>query len=310
MISNFEEKTGALFGGLWATLTDEQYRDSVELFTKRAVANNFDLEWLNGKKCLDAGCGSARSSVALAMHGADSIIAVDVSQTGLVEASRRAAEFSQITFKQASVLGLPFEDSTFDFVWCAGVIHHTSDFDVALSELTRVLKPGGKLFLLVYGAGGLRWKAIKALRAIALDLGTAFIDEAILVARFPANNRKHFMDDLFVSVQKLTSFAELATKLPKLGYSEIHRWTGETFDHESNSAAQLEDIVKLERIFHAGLSLAKTVTECYLTQLAHQTATLYVEFARKAMNDGSISAAEIREVVIGEGNHRVVATKA
>ncbi len=309
MISVVEKETGALFGSLWTSLSDEQYRDSVELFTKRAVANHFDLEWLKSKKCLDAGCGSGRYSVALAIHGAGSVTAVDVSEAGLAEASRRAAEFSQITFKQASVLDLPFEDCTFDFAWSAGVIHHTSDFDKALSELTRVLKPGGKLFLLVYGAGGLRWKAIKALRPIVVDLGTEFVNEAIHAAGLPANNRKHFMDDLFVPVQKLTSFAELATKLPKLGYSDIDRWTGETFDHESNPAAQLEDIAKLEQIAHACLGLAKTATQRYLTQLAHQTAKLYVEIARKAMNDTSISSADIRDVVIGEGNHRIVATK-
>ena len=55
----------------------------MELFTKRAHANNFDLEWLKGKTCLDAGCGSGRYSVALAVHGAKEITAVDVSATGL-----------------------------------------------------------------------------------------------------------------------------------------------------------------------------------------------------------------------------------
>ena len=37
MISNLEKETGALFGGLWTSLTDVQYRDSVELFTKLGV---------------------------------------------------------------------------------------------------------------------------------------------------------------------------------------------------------------------------------------------------------------------------------
>lgn len=309
MTSPLEEETGRLFGGLWTSLNDQQYRESVELFTKRAVANNFDLDWLKGKKCLDAGCGSGRYSVALALHGAGSVTAVDVSDTGLAEASRRASEFPSITFQKASVLDLPFEDSTFDFVWSAGVIHHTSDFDKALSELTRVLKPQGKLFLLVYGAGGLRWKAIQALRPVVVDLGMKLIDDAIGIAGLPANNRKHFMDDLFVPVQKLTRLSKLVFKLPKLGFGDVDRRTGETFDHESSSTAQLEDIQKLERITRASLGLAKTETEKYLTQLAHATATLYVGVAEKALADKTISAADLREIVIGEGNHRIVATK-
>ena len=42
-----EAQTGSLFGGLWSSLNDEQYQDSVELFAKRAKANNFDLDWLS-----------------------------------------------------------------------------------------------------------------------------------------------------------------------------------------------------------------------------------------------------------------------
>jgi ubiquinone/menaquinone biosynthesis C-methylase UbiE len=85
----------------------------------------------------------------MAMHGASEVVAVDVSESGLAEAKLRAAAFPQIKFQNASALALPFPDASFDFVWSAGVIHHTADFDKALSELTHVLRPGGKLFLLV-----------------------------------------------------------------------------------------------------------------------------------------------------------------
>lgn len=309
MISDVEKQTGALFGSLWTSLSDEQYRDSVELFTKRAIINNFDLGWLKGKKCLDAGCGSGRYSVAMALHGAGSITAVDVSETGLAGAKHRAAEFPQIQFQHASILDLPFEDASFDFVWSAGVIHHTSDFDKALYELTRVLRPGGKLFLLVYGVGGLRWKAIKALRPIVVDLGIELLDKAITAAGLSANNRKHFMDDLFVPIQKLTSMNELSLKLSALGFKDIDRWTGETYDHESNPSAQLEDILKLQRIAAASAQYATTATEHYLAQLARDTATRYVETTCKAIADHSLSEQEIRDIVIGESNLRVLATK-
>lgn len=309
MLTDLEKQTGALFGSLWTSLSDEHYRDSVELFTKRAIANQFDLGWLKGKKCLDAGCGSGRYSVALALHGVDSVTAVDVSESGLKEAKRRAIDFPQITFQQASVLDLPFDDATFDFVWSAGVIHHTADFDRALSELTRVLRPGGKLFLLVYGAGGLRWKAIKAMRPVVVDLGPEFVDMAIGLSGLPANNRKHFMDDLFVPIQKLTSMKELQEKLAALGIKDIVRWTGETYDHESNPAAQQEDIEKLERIAVSCVSLAKNPLEKSLAKLLKDTASLYTKTTRDVINDASLSPSEVREIVIGESNLRIVATK-
>lgn len=310
MLTDLEKQTGALFGNLWSSLSDKHYKNSVELFTKRAIANQFDLGWLKGKTCLDAGCGSGRYSVAMALHGASSITAIDVSERGLKEASARAVGFSQISFKQASVLDLPFEDAAFDFVWSAGVIHHAGDFDKALGELTRVLRPrGGKLFLLVYGAGGLRWKAIKAMRPIVVDLGSEFLDHAIQIAGLPANNRKHFMDDLFVPVQKLTTMQEMLEKLNKLGFRNIVRWTGETYDHESNPAALQEDIDKLELIATSCVSLAQKPLQRYLAELLKDTVELYIKKTRSVINDTSLSANEVREIVIGEGNLRIVATK-
>lgn len=50
-ISPVEEQTGALFGGLWAELSREQYLQSVKLFEKRLRANNFDPGYFKGKKC-------------------------------------------------------------------------------------------------------------------------------------------------------------------------------------------------------------------------------------------------------------------
>jgi SAM-dependent methyltransferase len=198
---------------------------------------------------------------------------------------------------------------TFDFVWCAGVIHHTSSFEGALNELTRVLKSGGMIFLLIYGTGGLRWKLIKALRPIVVDLGQEFIDKAMSVAEFPANNRKHFMDDLFVPIQKLTSLSEITSELHKRGFDDINRWSGETYDHESNPKTILEDIIKLATLTKGCVGLSNTNMQKNLSGLAVAVCTLYIETCRKVLLDKCISPSEIRSIVIGEGNHRIVARK-
>ncbi|MQG35847.1 MAG: class I SAM-dependent methyltransferase [SAR202 cluster bacterium] len=309
MQNQIENTTGSLFGELWKDLSSEQFRDSVELFTKRAIANNFDLDWLKGKTCLDAGCGSGRYSVALAIHGAAKITAVDVSSTGLETARNNAQEFNQIQFQQASVLNLPFPDQSFDLVWCAGVLHHTDNFDKGLSELTRVLKPNGKLFLLVYGAGGLRWKVIKAARPIVADLGQTFIDRAIQQSGLPANNRKNYMDDLFVPVQELTRFTELNQKLIDLGYSSIDRWTGNTFDHENSPKDQLSDMLKLGEIAESAQSLATTKSETYHTELLKRTADMYINLIQEALSDPNLTSEQLKDITIGEGNLRLIATK-
>ena len=308
-VGRVESDTAALFGELWTKLSDAQFKHSVELFTKRALANDFDLAWLRGRRCLDAGCGSGRYAVAMALHGAGEITAVDISEAGLAEARKRAAAFPRITFRRASVLDLPFADGAFDFVWSAGVIHHTADFQGALRELSRVTRDDGKLFLLVYGAGGLRWQAIKALRPLATALGQPCIDAAITDAGLPANNRKHFLDDLFVPIQTLTRWPDLEADLQRVGFRTVTRWTGETFDQEASPEAQRADLDKLLRIMTGAAGRARTPVERHLSAIGRDIAARYVEAADAVMADPALSPAERHDIVIGEANHRLVAEK-
>jgi 2-polyprenyl-3-methyl-5-hydroxy-6-metoxy-1,4-benzoquinol methylase len=83
-----ETETGELFGTLWPALSDAQFQESIDLWDKRAVANNFDLGFIKDKKCLDAGCGSGRYSIALARNGAESVTAIDISKNGIAEAKK------------------------------------------------------------------------------------------------------------------------------------------------------------------------------------------------------------------------------
>ena len=76
-----------------------------------------------------------------------------------------------MTFKQATALELPFADAEFDFVCCSGVLHHTRGVERGLREIHRVLKPGGSLYLLLYGAGGVFWPLNALLRPFAALVG-------------------------------------------------------------------------------------------------------------------------------------------
>ncbi|MDA7546259.1 class I SAM-dependent methyltransferase [Alphaproteobacteria bacterium] len=309
MTNSIEKYTGELFGGLWQNLTDEQFRSSVELFTNRAIENKFDLSWIKGKSCLDAGCGSGRYSVALSMHNAKTIQAIDISKSGIEEAKIRCKKFENISFLNCSLLNLPFKDEKYDFVWSAGVIHHTTDFEKALSELTRVLKIDGKIFLLVYGAGGLRWKIIKSLRPIISDLGQSFLSKAIDDAGFPENNKKHFMDDFFVPIQTLTRYDDLKSKLKDLGYQNIKRWVGKTYDHEENVEAQYKDIEKIEKIFRSCVRNSNNHEEKYLSNLSLKITKSYLDCFRKITEDTNSNKDIIDHLILGEKNIRVVAEK-
>ena len=52
--------------------------------------------------------------------------------------------------RRADAEKLPFFSASFDFAWSWGVIHHSSSFEKCIAEIARVLRPGGRLMLMVY----------------------------------------------------------------------------------------------------------------------------------------------------------------
>lgn len=71
---------------------------------------------------------------------------VDISTRALQDARKNA---NQSLLVNGSANTLPFTDGYFDYVTCLGSLEHFTDMDKALSEMKRVLKPGGKLNIYV-----------------------------------------------------------------------------------------------------------------------------------------------------------------
>lgn len=302
-IKSTEEKTGKLFGDLWHRYDDYLFKESVELFAKRLSNNDFDLGWLENKVCLDAGCGGGRYSIAIALHKAKKVIGCDVSDTGLMDARKRAEGFSSVEFRQASVLDLPFENEYFDLCWSAGVLHHTTDPDLGLDELTRVLKPGGKLFLLLYGKGGLRWPTIMKLRPISQSLGYDVVDDALKLAELPANKQRTFLDDLFVPEINFYDWPEIEDRLRQRGYKSWSRFEKAKLDHEASPAVQRAELQQLHDGFRV---LGEKATEA-ISILDQSISDLDEAVAANARGD--ISESERDWIIFGWGHHRLIADK-
>jgi ubiquinone/menaquinone biosynthesis C-methylase UbiE len=84
-----------------------------------------------------------------------------------VETTKRNAAqfgFTNVAIRQGTLEDLPFETESFDVVWCNGVLQHAAAPDRCLSEITRVLKVGGRAWIYVYGAGGVYWYAVRHFR--------------------------------------------------------------------------------------------------------------------------------------------------
>jgi 2-polyprenyl-3-methyl-5-hydroxy-6-metoxy-1,4-benzoquinol methylase len=155
-VAQQERRTEELFGDIHS-LPDGDYvqtsRDRVLTAAHLDVPENF----LNGKSALDAGTGGrGRALAGLYRMGARDIVAIDLSETNIRNAQRDNSDLdSFVTYQTANLLDLPFEPERFDFIHCSGVAHHTADPDRAVAEMYRCLKPGGQLYISLYGRGGL-----------------------------------------------------------------------------------------------------------------------------------------------------------
>lgn len=105
-----------------------------------------------GDRVLDLGCGEGRHAIAAqALQGADAV-GVDLFLKDLQTARERQTEFASAHPSQglfALVAGdamrLPFPDHSFDAVICSEVLEHVPDWRGAITEIARVLRPGGRL---------------------------------------------------------------------------------------------------------------------------------------------------------------------
>ncbi|HEU0247418.1 MAG TPA: class I SAM-dependent methyltransferase [Gaiellaceae bacterium] len=93
---------------------------------------------------LDAGCGTGALAFALAPHVAE-VVGVDTREDYL-EAGRAAAP-ENVRFLGGDVTALPFGYASFDLSCCHRVLHHVRRPELAVSELARVTRAGGRLFI-------------------------------------------------------------------------------------------------------------------------------------------------------------------
>jgi len=304
--------TGELFGALWAPYDDVLFEQSVELFANRLRIKRFDPGFFGGKDCLDAGCGGGRNAIAMARLGAATVRGVDLGEAGVADARRRSAGLRNVEFSQGSIEALPFADNSFDIVWCAGVLMHTGDADEAVAELARVLRPGGLFYALVYATGGLRWPLIKLLRPLAAEIGLAAVESAIERAGLPPNKRRTYLDDLFVPRIDFYSWPRLRGLLARHRLGSLERWHPDTrLDHEHDLGAYRQDLAALLTLFEAGcrdrLAWRAELFE-HARVLTAETVQTVAAFETRVAS-GDLSAAAAMRRVIGQGHHRVFATK-
>jgi SAM-dependent methyltransferase len=134
-----------------AELWGQAGRDWAELVAVVATpiwhANLDAARVTRGCRVVDLACGSGEALVLADLRGAEAT-GVDVSER-LLDIARQRLPDADI--RRAELDSLPFDDGTFDAATAANAIMFAADPDVALTEAFRVLRPGGRLSVSVWG---------------------------------------------------------------------------------------------------------------------------------------------------------------
>ncbi|MFC9820662.1 class I SAM-dependent methyltransferase [Streptomyces erythrochromogenes] len=132
------------FFGARAADWDRKFPEDGPAFA--AAVREFGLR--PGDRVLDAGCGTGRALGALraAVGPEGTVLGVDLTPQ-MLAAARRAGRAAEGALLLADVARLPLRDEALDAVFASGLVAHLPDPAANLRELSRVVRPGGRLAL-------------------------------------------------------------------------------------------------------------------------------------------------------------------
>ncbi len=150
----------------------------------------FDYEAYHGKPVLEVGCGMGCMAMNWALRGAQTT-AIDLNPVAIEQTRQRFSTFGlEGDIREADAENLPFDDESFDFLYSWGVVHHTPGIRVAIAEMYRVLKPGGKAGLMLYHRHSILSKVLVGWQEGYVNMESQFLDSLELSSRYGDGGRQ------------------------------------------------------------------------------------------------------------------------
>lgn len=222
-----EDRTALHYGTLFPQFSAERYYDEpATLLRDRLERNAFPLDRFPEWRALDAGCGNGRYTLALKKLGMREVVGLDLSELNLTDARARLAvrPMPGVSYEQGSLLKMPFPDGSFDFVFCNGVVHHTIDYDKAVGELLRVLRPGGAgFFYVITEPGGIHWENVDVMRVLLKGIDYGYAQRVLQLLGVPGHRIFLTLDHPMAPVNIRRTRADVATLLERMGAAKV-RW--------------------------------------------------------------------------------------
>jgi ubiquinone/menaquinone biosynthesis C-methylase UbiE len=148
----------------------QQYSDDknlsarIDLHTKHSTNKQGFFAWLweqynfpAKSQILELGCGNGAQwqDKADALPDGCAVVLSDFSDGMVSAVKEKYSKYKAFSFKQVDIQAIDFPNETFDIVIANHMLYHVPDLTRALTEVWRVLKPGGKFYSTTIGSGGL-----------------------------------------------------------------------------------------------------------------------------------------------------------
>ena len=157
---------------------NKQYRNADNLRTRisihqystnktgfgRWIFSHYDIQ--PGSRILELGCGTGdmwKDQLDL-LDGSSMLTLTDFSPGMLETAESTLGEHENIRYHVVDIQSIPFADNSYDIVIANMMLYHAPDLDRALSEVRRVLRPGGRFYCATYGEHGISEYVTELLR--------------------------------------------------------------------------------------------------------------------------------------------------
>lgn len=133
------------------------------------VVSNYEIQ--SGMRVLELGCGTGIIWVGHedVVEKCSELVLTDFSEGMLATARQNVGARANVAYKQVDIQAIPFEENSFDIVIANMMLYHVPDLQKGLSEVARVLKPGGKFYCATGGEHGVAQRAAELLKPYGLE---------------------------------------------------------------------------------------------------------------------------------------------
>ena len=130
----------------WSEFSQEAYDYTTFLPDNNRMLDRVAELSLAGTQVLDAGCGTGNLTIRLADQQRQ-VTAIDFSEGMVKTAREKTKQYENVTVASGNITDLDFPDESFDAVTSVNVLFNIEHPEMAIREMSRVLKPNGKLVI-------------------------------------------------------------------------------------------------------------------------------------------------------------------